>query len=141
MISHQLEVPDVEQAHAEIQVFERLVAEVGRPAAVLMIPDRLLPPATAAVREVYRLSAERTPIAVWTAVVGGVMGFAASIATSLAAQVFARKTVPMRVFRTIPTAIAWMAEATDLGATPAEVIAAAERLRSSATASDVRQVG
>lgn len=129
VMTHQLEVPDLEYARAEIDRFEALVAELGRPAALMMMPDRLLPPASVAVRELYRSSAERTPIAVWTGIVGGVMGFAASIATSMAAQVFSRQTVPMRVFRAVPKAIEWMAQVTDLGATPAEIAAAAERLR------------
>ena len=45
---------------------------------------------------------------------------------------FARRPIPMRVFRTLPSAIAWMDEITDLEATRAEVLAAAERLRSMA---------
>ena len=139
VMSHQRQVPDLDYAHAEIAIFEALAAEIGRPVAMIMLLDRVLPPASAAVREVYRISAERTPIAVWTAVVGGVMGFAASIATSIAAQVFSRQTVPMRVFRTVPPAVEWMAQVTDLGVDLAEVLAEAERLR--APSPEIRQAG
>jgi hypothetical protein len=132
VISHHLEVPDVDFATREVEHVAALLAEIPRPAAMLTIPDRMLPPASAEVRAIYRRSAEERPVAVWSAVVGGVMGFAASIATSIAAQVFARRPIPMRVFRTLPSAIAWMDEITDLEATRAEVLAAAERLRSMA---------
>ncbi len=140
-MAHQLEVPDLAYARVELDRFESLIDELGRPAAVLMMIDRVLPPASAAVRDLYRQSAERTPIAVWAAVVGGVMGFAASIATSIAVQVFANRPLPMRVFRTVPSSIQWMSQLADLGATPAEVLAAAETLRNSAPAHEIRRVG
>lgn len=140
VIAHHLEVPNLAYARAECARFEALVEEVGRPAAVLMVPDRVLPPASREVIDVYRESAERTPIAAWAAVVGGVMGFAGSIATSIAVRVFARQAVPMRVFRQLPSAVDWLAECTELDATPAEVLAAAEALRVGSPAS-MRDVG
>jgi hypothetical protein len=129
VISHHLEVPNLAYARAECARFEALVEEIGRPAALLMLPDRVLPPATREVIEVYRDSAERTPIAAWAAVVGGVMGFAGSIATSVAVRVFARQAVPMRVFRQLPSAVEWLAECSDLEAAPTEVLAIVEALR------------
>jgi hypothetical protein len=129
VISHHLDVPDVAFATEEVERVQALLAEIPRPAAILTLPDRVLPPASAAVREIYRRSAEQRPIAVWSAVVSGVMGFAASIATSIGAQVFSHRPVPMRVFRAIPAAVAWMEEITDLGAARAEVIEAADALR------------
>ncbi len=129
VITHHLEVPNLAYARAECARFEGIAEELGRPAAILMLPDRVLPPASREVIDVYRESAERTSIAAWAAVVGGVMGFAGSIATSIAVRVFARQAVPMRVFRQLPSAVEWLAECTDLEATPAEVLAAAEALR------------
>jgi hypothetical protein len=129
VISHHLDVPDVDFATREVERVQALLAEIPRPAAILTLPDRVLPPVSAAVREIYRHSAEQRPIAVWSAVVGGVMGFAASIATSIGAQVFSQRPVPMRVFRTVATAVGWMAEITDLEAPPSEVVEAAEALR------------
>jgi hypothetical protein len=140
VIAHHFEVPNLAYAHAECARFEALVEELGRPAALLMMPDRVLPPATREVIEVYRESAERTPIAAWAAVVGGVMGFAGSIATSIAVRVFARQAVPMRVFRQLPSAVEWLAECSDLEATPDEVLAAAEVLRSGSPTT-MRDVG
>lgn len=141
VIAHHFEVPNLDYALAECTRFESLVDELGRPAAVLMMPDRVLPPASREVIDVYRRSAERSSIAVWTAIVGGVMGFAASIATSIATRVFAQQPVPMRVFRQLPTAVEWMAGHCDLGATIVEVIAAADGLRSASPAETLRDVG
>lgn len=128
VITHHRQAPDLAYARRECAYLQRLLAQIGRPATILTLPDRVLPLVSREVLEVYRKPAEDTPIAAWAAVVPGVMGFAASISLSIGAQVFARGT-PMRVFQRLPAAIKWMAAQSDLEASPSEIEAVVEQLR------------
>jgi len=128
-IVHQLEVPDFEQAKAECAAFMRLAERRGS-ACSLMMCDRLLPLATPDVRAVYRHTVlYGPPITAWAGVVGGAMGMAGSIATRIAAQIFAQRTVPMRVFRTVPEAASWLTATCETHAGADEIIRAAMELR------------
>ena len=130
-VVHQLQVPDFEYAKAECAAFHRLAEQWGS-ASVLMMFDKLLPLATPDVRAVYRHSVDNgPPVNAWCGVVGGAMGMAASIATHIAAQVFSRQQVPMRVFRTIPQAAAWLTGTCETHCSDDELVAAATALRRS----------
>ena len=91
VITHHLEVPNLAYARAECARFEGIAEELGRPAAILMLPDRVLPPASREVIDVYRESAERTSIAAWAAVVGGVSVMAGDAMMVALSKVAVRK--------------------------------------------------
>lgn len=129
VISHHPDPPDPDYARRECQVLRTLLAEIDRPPAILTLADRVLPIVSSETLAVYREAAEGTPIAAWVGVVAGVMGFAASIALSIGANVFARGAQPMRVFQRIPRAVDWLAEQMEIGVSPSELRAAAEQLR------------
>lgn len=129
-IVHQPHTPTFEQAKAECVAFHRLAEKWGSAVAMTM-SDKLLPVIEPDVRAVYRQSIEEgPPVDAWVGVVGGTMGMAASIASSIASQIFlGRSKTPMRVFRTLPKAAAWLVETCDTGATAEEIVAAAMELR------------
>lgn len=128
VISHHPTPPDLDYARRECRFIRGLLDELERPAAILTLADRVLPVVSSEVMAIYREHAKDKPIAAWAAVVAGVMGFAASIALSIGANVFARG-APMRVFQRIPRASEWLAEQFEAGASPSEIRAAAEQLR------------
>lgn len=128
VISHHPEVPDVAYARREAQHIKAMLAELDHPIALLTLADRVFPVASSEVLAAYREAAEGVTISAWAGVVAGVMGFAASIAFSIGARVFAPEATPMRVFQRIPQAVAWLGATVELGTSEDELVRVAERM-------------
>jgi hypothetical protein len=128
VISHHPEVPDVDYARREVRHIKAMLAELDRPIALLTLADRVFPVASSEVLAAYREAAEGVTITAWAGVVAGVMGFAASIAFSIGARVFAPEATPMRVFQRIPQAVAWLGATVEIGTSEDELVRVAERI-------------
>lgn len=131
-IIHHPTPPELEDAKLELDRYDRFAARVGR-ASILMIPDKILPPMTSEVRDLYRAVATGDPgVEAMATVIGGIVGLGASIMSSIMTQIFQGRTdIPTRTVRDVNDAANWLAEVADLQAEAAEVIAAAEQLRNS----------
>ena len=132
-IIHQPGPPDLEEAAAEIEQYRAFAKRVG-PGPILMVPDKILPPISQDVRNLYRETTTAKPgVEAMVTVVGGLMGLGAAIATSIMTQIFRGRTdIPMRTIRELEEAAVWLCEVADVRAAPAEIIEAVERLRAQA---------
>lgn len=132
-IIHQVQPPGIEEAAAELERYQLFARRVGK-AAMLMVPDKILPPMSAEVRSLYRGTMIGEPgVAAMAVVVGGLVGLGASIVTSIMTQIFqGRMDIPMRTIRDLDEAARWLCEVADVQAEPEQIIAAVKTLRAQA---------
>lgn len=129
-IIHHAEPPDLDEAKAEIALYEEFAKRVGK-APMLMVPDKILPPMGMDVRALYRAATMGDPgVEAMATVVGGLVGLGASIMSSIMTQIFQGRTdIPMRTIRELDEAAVWLCEVADVQAEPDQIVAAVAELR------------
>lgn len=129
-IIHQPEPPDLEEAKAELALYEEFTRRVG-PAPILMIPEKILPPMGQDVRALYRDAATKSPgVEAMATVIGGLVGLGASIMSSIMTQIFQGRTdIPMRTVRDVDEAANWLSQVADVQAEASKIISAVSELR------------
>src|SRR5690606_4685354 len=130
-IIHQVEPPNLEEAAREIERYHEFARKVGK-APMLMVPDKIFPPISQDVRNLYRETAIGEPgIEAMATVVGGLVGVGASIISSIMTQIFQGRTdIPMRTIRDLEEAAKWLCSVAKVQAEPQQIVAAVEQLRS-----------
>lgn len=128
-VIHQPEVPNIDEAKAELARYAKFVQRVGR-APMLMIPEKILPPMGQDVRTLYRTATSDPGVEAMATVIGGLVGLGASIMSSIMTQIFQGRTdIPMRTVRDVEEAVEWLSKVADLQADHAEILSAVESLR------------
>ena len=120
--------------HLELDRYDRFVSRLGERGAILMLPEKILPPMGSDVRELYRKVAAGDPgVEAMATVIGGIVGLGASIMSSIMTQIFQGRTdIPMRTVRDLEDAAQWLGEVADIQAEAAQIVAAASELKSQA---------
>ena len=97
----------------------------------MMIPDKILPPMSQDVRDLYRDVTKREPgVEAMATVIGGLVGLGASIMSSIMTQIFQGNTdTPSRTVRDVNEGAVWLCEVADVQAEPSQIVAAVANLR------------
>lgn len=128
-VIHHPDPPALDDAKAELERYAAFVTRVG-PAPILMVPEKILPPMSQEVRNLYRAATSDPGVEAMATVIGGLVGLGASIMSSIMTQIFQGRTdIPMRTVREVDDAASWLVEVADVQVDAAQISSAVAELR------------